>query len=42
MLELANGLLTRVNSAEGRLERSSHAVLAKAFRGELTLLEADK
>jgi type I restriction enzyme, S subunit len=35
MLQLADNLLIRVDSATRRIERSSQAVLAKAFRGEL-------
>jgi type I restriction enzyme S subunit len=35
MLELADGLLARIEGASRRIERSSQAVLAKAFRGEL-------
>lgn len=34
---LTEGLLARVDAASRRLDRSSQAVLAKAFRGELTL-----
>jgi type I restriction enzyme, S subunit len=37
LLSLADGLCQRLDLASRRLERSSQAVLAKAFRGELTL-----
>ena len=40
MLELADGLIIRVKRASHQVDRSSQAVLAKAFRGELTT-EAD-
>jgi type I restriction enzyme, S subunit len=36
MLELADTLLARAEAASRRVQRSSQAVLAKAFRGELT------
>jgi len=35
LLQVADGLLARVEKAVRRIERSSQAVLAKAFRGEL-------
>jgi type I restriction enzyme S subunit len=35
LLQLADGLMSRMNVASRRVERSSDAVLAKAFRGEL-------
>lgn len=35
MLELADGLVARIDAATRRTDRSSQAVLAKAFRGEL-------
>lgn len=38
VLAIADRLRDRVDQAVGRVERSSHAVLAKAFRGELTAL----
>ena len=37
MLRLAEALLRRIDAATRRVERSSQAVLAKAFRGELTM-----
>ncbi len=36
LLALADSLATRVDAASDRVERSSQAVLAKAFRGELS------
>jgi type I restriction enzyme S subunit len=38
--ELADGLLMRVDAASRRLDRSSHAVLTKAFRGDLVPAES--
>jgi type I restriction enzyme, S subunit len=35
MLELADGLLARIEGASRRVEHTSQAMLAKAFRGEL-------
>lgn len=35
LMALAESLNDRINSANGRVERSSQAILAKAFRGEL-------
>jgi restriction endonuclease S subunit len=35
LFRLANSLTQRIESASNRVERSSQAVLAKAFRGEL-------
>jgi type I restriction enzyme, S subunit len=36
LLELAAGLRTRIDAASKRVDRSSQAVLAKAFRGEMS------
>lgn len=35
LLDLADGVARRIDAAKGRVDRSSQAVLAKAFRGEL-------
>lgn len=41
LLILADGLKQRIDAASKRVERSSQAVLAKAFRGELVLEEPE-
>jgi type I restriction enzyme, S subunit len=41
LLALANGLQRRIELAVRRVDRSSQAVLAKAFRGELVSMERD-
>ena len=38
LLKLATDIEQCINTAIGRIERSSQAVLAKAFRGELTTM----
>jgi hypothetical protein len=35
MIEVVNALRARVGSVAGQLDKASHPVLAKAFRGEL-------
>lgn len=40
LLALADGLLTTVDAATRQVDRSSQAVLAKAFRGELAPTDA--
>jgi len=40
MLELADGLLAHIGMASRRVERSPQAILAKAFRGELSTARA--
>lgn len=42
LLSLAHKLQQRIEAAERRVDRSSHAVLAKAFRGELIPTVADQ
>ena len=40
MLDSANNILARIDAASSQVGRSSHAVLAKAFRGDLVPSEA--
>jgi type I restriction enzyme S subunit len=41
MLDSANTILARIEAANNRVVRSSQAVLARAFRGELIAVESD-